>query len=94
MPKDASTALNEIKDRVKRLEEAIFPPSGGTPTVFESRLAKIERDLSNLDLRSEKKWKEVDQRIRETIRIVAELREALAEKQRLDSARAGRTMTA
>ena len=70
-PEDFTT----LEARVQTLEDAFF---GGGPPAVVARLTQLEEDLNQLDLRSSRTMQEFDHKLRETIRIVAKLRDLVA----------------
>jgi hypothetical protein len=82
-PGTPNNEVADLKGRVKRLEDEIFPKGGGGPTaVLQERLHQIDQDLAALQSRSSRQITELDQKIDETIKIVASLRKLVGEQQR------------
>jgi hypothetical protein len=73
-PEKPSKELMELTNRVQRLEDEVFkkPPGG-----LGERLRKIDDELVALQKSSTKQIKDLDDKIEQVIRIVAELRKVL-----------------
>jgi biotin synthase-related radical SAM superfamily protein len=72
----------KLIDRVKRLEDEVFPRGGGPTAELEERLNQIDQVLADLQRRSSKQIHELDEEIEATIKIVASLRRLVGEQQR------------
>ncbi|BBY43421.1 hypothetical protein A5765_17780 [Mycolicibacterium celeriflavum] len=79
--------LAELKDRVQRLWDEVFPQGGG-PSLAKG-FAEIRRELADLRTSSVTSIQELDKKINKTIDVLARLQE-IAEK----GQRGGRTQQA
>lgn len=81
-PNEMSKQLVELGNRVKKLEDEVFK---GGPPGFGDRLKQLGDELAALKTNSSNQIDQLDQKIDQVIRIVAELRETIE---------GGRTQTA
>lgn len=66
-----SKDLAHLADRVKKLEDEVFK---GGPPGFSERLKKLADELAALQKNSSNRIDQLDQKVDQVIRIVAELR--------------------
>ncbi len=74
-PKEEAVA--DLLRRVKLLEDAVFGPPD-----FGPRLQKLEQELAELSRTSTASIADLEKRLKQTLKIVAELRSLLAQKAR------------
>lgn len=73
--------LQSLEDRIKALEDEVFPPPGTdgslsvTLSAVEDRLQELDNDITALN----HKHNQQDQEIKEAIRILASLRDTVVE---------------
>jgi hypothetical protein len=82
----------ELAARVKKLEDAVFgdgpgfgdgaPGPGGGPPGLNERLKTLADELTALQMSSMNRTNELDRKIDDVIRIVAELRNIIAQTQK------------
>lgn len=79
MTSNMQDQMADLTSRIKKLEDAVFnPPSGGSPEI-EQRLQRLEEELNELDFRASTQLRHMNEKIRKTIRIVAELRDLVGQ---------------
>lgn len=71
-PKEDSPQLVELRNRVKKLEDEVFK---GGPPGFGEQLKQLGDELAALQNNSSNQIYQLDQKIDQVIRIVAELRQ-------------------
>lgn len=85
---DASNELANLKDRIVRLEDKVFPPGGGGP-ISVAQLNQLGQELVDLRTSSSKQIQDLDKKIEKLIDIIARLKEVVEQQGRGGTRQAG-----